>query len=225
MLSQARLEAIRLILTRAFPKTGEWAFRRGLDIEEPDGQKKYYAKLIAPIGKIVGEDHGRPQDREPTYKMTPAPVEQFIKDKFFLGLREEVYPEVMPYLIEINSGKYVEAVLTGGIGSAKTTIALWTTAYQLYLLSVLENPHEMFGLDRSSEIEFIFQNITERLAKGVDFERFKALIRNSPYFKDCFMFNPKIDSELRFPDRIIVKPVSGSNMATLGQNVIGGVID
>lgn len=225
MIPQERLDAYRRSLLRAYPKSGEFVFRRGLDIEEPEGQKKYYRDIFIRLGIVVGDEHGRPEEREPTYKMPPVSIEQFVKDRFYLGLREEVYPEVLPYLIEINSGKYVEVVLTGGIGSAKTTIALWTTAYQLYLLSVLEAPHQLFGLDRSSEIEFIFQNITERLAKGVDFERFKALIRNSPYFNEFFMFNPRIDSELRFPERIIVKPVSGSSMATLGQNVIGGVID
>jgi len=35
----------------------------------------------------------------------------------------------MNELRELNSGKYVEAVLTGAIGTGKSTIALFTTAY------------------------------------------------------------------------------------------------
>jgi hypothetical protein len=45
-----------------------------------------------------------------------------------------LYPAVMEELRELNSGKYVEAVLTGAIGTGKSTIALFTTAYQLLSL-------------------------------------------------------------------------------------------
>lgn len=39
------------------------------------------------------------------------------------------------------------------------------------------------------------------------------------------MYDKNIESELRFPNRIIVKPVSGSEQAAIGQNVIGGILD
>jgi len=40
-----------------------------------------------------------------------------------------------------------------------------------------------------------------------------------------YPFDREIRSELRFPRRVIVKPLSGSTNAAIGQNVIGGVID
>lgn len=159
------------------------------------------------------------------FKDKPVEVERFVRDGFYLGMDEELYPAIVPDLIEMNSGAYTEVVLTGGIGSAKTTLALLTNAYQLYLLSMMENPHKMFGLNRSSEIELIFQNITASLAQSVDFARFKNMIDRSPYFTEHFPYNKTLKSELHFPNRIIVKPVSGSNLATIGQNVIGGLID
>ena len=67
----------------------------------------------------------------------------------------------MDELRELNSGKYVEAVLTGAIGTGKSTIALFTTAYQLYVLSCLKDPHELFNLDPSSEIVFAFQSLNK----------------------------------------------------------------
>jgi len=63
------------------------------------------------------------------------------------------------------------------------------------------------------------------LAKAVDYDRFKALAHQSPYFREQFPFNHRIQSELRFPNRIIVKPVSGADTAVIGQNVMCGVID
>jgi hypothetical protein len=125
----------------------------------------------------------------------------------------------------MNSGSYVEAVLTGGIGSGKTTAALYTTAYQLYLLSCLRNPHEVYGMDPSSEILLIFQSLNLRLAESVEYARFRAMIDGSPYFRRHFPFNPDLKSRMVFPNRIEVMPVSGLETATIGQNVMGGVID
>lgn len=109
--------------------------------------------------------------------------------------------------------------------SGKTTAALYSQAYQLYLLSCLRDPHGLYDLDSSSEIKIIFQSLNLNLAKGVDFARFKDMIQMSPYFQRHFMFNKDINSKLIFPRRIEVEPVSGSETASIGQNVIGGLID
>lgn len=159
------------------------------------------------------------------YTHKPVGLKEFITSPEYLKADEVLWPKVLKALKELNSGDYVEAVLTGAIGTAKTTIALYTTAYQLYLLSCMKSPHKKFGLDPASEILFIFQSITKDLAKGVDYNRFKSMIESSPYFTRHFPFDKSILSELRFPNRIIVKPVAGSETAALGQNVIGGVID
>ena len=131
----------------------------------------------------------------------------------------------MEELIELNSGKYVEAVLAGGIGTAKTTMALYTQAYQLYLLSCYVSPHEIYGLDPASEIVILFQNLTATKAKEVDYDRFRAMIENSPYFRKHFPFDRDLKSQLIFPNRIVVKPISGDVSGSIGENVIGGVID
>ena len=152
-------------------------------------------------------------------------IETFICSKEYMDAGNKVYHTVKEELWEINSGKYVEVIYTGGIGSGKTTAALYTIAYQLYLLSIMKDPHLAFGLDPASEILFIFQNITETLAKRVSFARFKSMIDAAPYFKNQFPYQKGIESRLVFPKRIEVVPVSGSGAAAIGQNVIGGVID
>ena len=120
-------------------------------------------------------------------------IGEFITNPNYMNARtlknkSVIYPEVMKDLVELNSGKYVEAVLAGGIGTAKTTIALYTQAYQLYLLSCYVSPQEAFGLDPASEIVILFQNLTATKAKEVDYDRFRAMIENSPYFKKHFRF-------------------------------------
>ncbi len=159
------------------------------------------------------------------YRWKPVGVREFVCSPQYMNKEAEVYPKVLEELEEINSGKYVEAVLTGGIGSAKTTSALYTTSYQLYLLSCMRSPHATFKLDASSEILMIFQSINARLAKNVDFARFKSMIEGCRYFTERFSFDKHVESRLVFPNRIEVVPVSGAETAAIGQNVIGGVID
>ena len=87
------------------------------------------------------------------YKHLPVSMKVFLENRFYLGWnKENIYPKVKEALIEINSGKYFEAVLTGGIGVAKTTIAIYSTLFQLYLLSCLESPQEEYGLDPGKEV-------------------------------------------------------------------------
>ncbi len=174
---------------------------------------------------MKARQQGKRSDYWDRFARVPVDIETFLNDEYFLGLEGQIYPEVMRCIKEMNDGTYVEVVLTGAIGTAKTTIALWTTAYQLYLLSCLKNPQESFGLDKASEILFIFQSINANLAKALDYSRFRALIETSEYFQEEFPFDKDIESELRFPNRIIVKPVSGQETAAIGQNVMGGIID
>lgn len=158
------------------------------------------------------------------YNHDPVGVREFIESKEFLDAGDSIWPVIMDELEEINSGKYIELLLTGSIGSAKTHIAIYTIAYQLYLMSCMDEPHIAFGQDRSAELMIIFQNINEPLAK-IPYKRFRSIIHNSPYFKNHFPYNKDLESEMQFPHNIVVKPVGGSMTAVLGQNVIMGLLD
>lgn len=159
------------------------------------------------------------------YGKQPVDFKTFVGHPAYMDAPKSIYPKILIELEELNSGRYVEAVLTGSIGSGKTTMALWTQAYQLYLLSCYDDPHAVFGLDSASEILIVFQSISASLAKAVDYSRFRAMIEKAPYFARVFPFDRAILSELRFRNRIIVKPVSGQHTAAIGQNVIGGLLD
>ena len=159
------------------------------------------------------------------YRITPVDPLTFLTSKKYLNLAEQLYPKVGEEFAKMNSGDYVEIVLTGAIGTAKTTLALWTTAYQVYLLACLRDPQATFGIERASEILFVFQSLNATLAKELNYNRFRALVTNSPFFMEMFPCDPKINTECIFPNRIIVRPVSGQETAAIGQNVFGGLMD
>ena len=221
-MQQINIEDFLVFLRLAFGgETAKSLYEIGLTLDQ-DEQFDYFRELVIHLGKATGREM---QLENSVYRVPPVDIETFLLDPYYMNLHGQVFPEVMPYVKEVNSGKYVEAVFTGGIGSAKTTIALWTQEYQLYLLSLMRNPHALYGIAAADELVMVFQNITEKLARTVDYPRFKAAIEKSPYFQQHFPHDDSLESELVFPNRIIVKPVSGSSMAAIGQNVIGGLID
>jgi hypothetical protein len=165
------------------------------------------------------------RDEVDQYALLPVDIHTFVESEGFLNRRSVLYPAVMQELRELNSGKYDEAVLTGAIGTGKSTIALFTTAYQLYVLSCLKDPHRLFGLDPASEIVFAFQSLNKMLAESIDYGRFRTMIEGSPYFEHHFQFRKSLGSEMVFPKNIIVRPLSGNVNAAIGSNIFGGIID
>jgi len=161
----------------------------------------------------------------------PVDIETFLFDPQYMNAKRHLWPEMVPFIKEVNNPdgdrlgmRYHEVVLTGGIGTAKTTQALYGLAYQLYLLSCYREPHLVLGQDPSAEILFIFQSINTKVAKN-DYLRFRRMIERSPYFRDNFNFRRDIETVMLFPHSIEVQPVTGEVTATIGTNVLGGLID
>lgn len=185
----------------------------------------FYAQAVVHIEEELSGQPSKSLHDFAQYRWKPVGIREFICSPHYLNKEKEIYPGVLEAAEELNNGTYVEAVMTGGIGSGKTTLALYTNAYQLYLLSCMRSPHQQFRLDPSSEILLVFQSMTMQLARGVDYQRFRSMIDGSPYFLKHYPFQRDLSSRLVFPNRVEVLPVSGSETAAIGQNVMGGLID
>jgi hypothetical protein len=53
----------------------------------------------------------------------------------------------------------------------------------------------------------------------------RELVLQSPYFNQHHKPDKRVKSELRFPNGVVLRPLSGSDTAALGQNVLGGLLD
>lgn len=159
------------------------------------------------------------------WRELPVDFRTFVDSPAMMNKTGVLWPSVLAEGEEINSGKYVECVLTGGIGVAKSTLAIYTQAYQTYILSCMNSPHEVFDLDPSSEILIVFQSVNKNVATDVDYRRLRDMIAGSPYFERKFPFQKDRESDMRFPKNVIIKPVAGHDTAAIGQNVIGGILD
>jgi len=198
----------------------------GQHIHDLNERTLFYTQVVLRIEtELLGEQASQDLVTFGQYRWQPVSFREFVVSPEYLNKEHEIYPAILAAGEELNNGTYVEAIMTGGIGSGKTTLALYTNAYQLYLLSCMRSPHKLFRLDPSSEILLVFQSITKTLAQGVDYQRFRSMIEGSPYFHRHFPFDKGLTSKLVFPNRVEVLPVAGTETAAIGQNVMGGLID
>ncbi len=177
----------------------------------------YLIAAAAHFAGLVPEAH--------RYRLLPVDLRTFVESRRYLGRRGIVYPAVMDAIAEMNDGSYVESVLTGGIGSGKTTAALLGMAWQHYLLSVLKDPHAAFGLDPASEILSVFQSLNARTARDNDYTRFRHMIAASPYFREVFPPDATRGAEIAFPRRIVARSLTGNVHAAIGANVMNALLD
>lgn len=215
---------VKPFLIEHYAQDGLRLWNTGQKIPDANRRAEFYSRVVEDTQAILAGKKPSATSNMVVYRNKPVDIRTFCCDEAFMNKAAYIYPIVMDEIEEMNSGKYIEIVLTGGIGSAKTTAALYTQAYQQYLLSCLYNPHAAFGLDPSSEILTVFQSITARVSAG-SFRRFWDMITQAKYFKRYFPWDPDLKTKLVFPNRIEVTPVSGQETAAIGQNVIGGMID
>ncbi len=156
-------------------------------------------------------------------------VDEFVESRFFMGQKGYVRPKVLEKLYELfhgeNAENNLEVVLGGGIGWGKSYFSEMALGYMLYKLSCFYNPQAEYGLAPGSSIYFVMQSIKEDLAKKVLFGQFSQRLRRSEYFSKYFPFDTGIMSELRFPNNIMILPLSSSDTSALGLNVFGGILD
>lgn len=154
-------------------------------------------------------------------------IDEFLTSRDFLGVGQVVRPKIREALIELfqEPSSYYEVVLGGAIGIGKTYMAVLGLAYMIYQLSCYTCPQLEFGMSPGAWIYFVLQSVREELARKTAFAELVGLISNSPYFRKVYPPDWGKQSELVFPNRVVVLPVSSSDTAALGLNVYGGILD
>lgn len=172
--------------------------------------------ISAVISKqLAAEGRYKTQPLEPLAFLGPAGLDKL----------DVVWPKVVDEYLELCTGKYMEAVMTGGIGTAKTFLAVYALLYETHKLCCLYDPHSEFGLDPASDIVMVFQSVTAGTARAVDYEFFRSAIDSSPWFQAHAKYDRDLKSVINFDNGVVIKPVNSLETAAIGQNVIGGLID
>lgn len=161
------------------------------------------------------------------YRRKVVDIDTFIFDKSYLALEEaEIYPAVREMCHELDTDKYTEAVFKGALGFGKTTAANIMLARGIYKLSCMRHPQSTYGIRSGSSIVYTIQSIRLNTAKKAVFEDFGNFVKNSPYFRNIYPYDPLVTSHMIFREQnVTVMPVSGSTTGAISMNVIGGVLD
>jgi len=161
------------------------------------------------------------------YKDIPVTARHFLTDPYFAGkFGEGLYPVNFRDTCWLLNPKnrVFELVLTGSTRWGKTTMAVVCMAYRIYLLSLLRDPQDFFGLMRGSSLRYGIFNVF-KYKTGEMHQRISSLIDDVPYFKDKFpRIGPEGAKELKLPNQVSVLE-GASELHALGETFIGTILD
>lgn len=159
------------------------------------------------------------------YEQPPAPIAEFVTSPLYLGLEDNVYPEVLRTVEEIFEDHYTEAVLCWGIGAGKSFLSSLAITYMLHCTLCLRDPQSYYGLAPGTTIAFMNMAPTALQAQRIVFSEIRNRIQHSPWFQSEFAKVQVLRSELRFPKDIVVVPGCSAETFPLGYNLLGAVVD
>ena len=155
-------------------------------------------------------------------------IETWLNEEFYSGpSAKQLYPYWKKAIIKVFTSpvRINTVVITGSIGTGKSTAATYMLAYMLYELSCYYPPQALYNLMNNSKILLAYFNINKELASQVGFAQFRDLIDTIPYFQSIFKRNEKKNSMLEWPQsQLYMKSASSSN-DVIGMNLISFFVD
>lgn len=137
-----------------------------------------FNEQIAAAAKLLG------------YKQMPVTVEQFIEDDYYLGRTygnkklypywKEVLQDVFPTPIHT---RYPIIVLTGAIGSGKSTFSKICSLYNKHRIACLNDPYATLGVAKGKFLEFLYFHTTSSKAQSDFVDSVGMITEDSPYYQ------------------------------------------
>lgn len=170
--------------------------------------------------------------QNPEFEERPPSIADFLGPDY-LDIRSSIRDRIFAELVNIfgdefvpgRIAKYQEALITGGIGIGKTTIASIVLSYMLCCTLCLKDPQGYYDLIRGSKIAFMMMSSKRAVALEVIFQDCKARIDNSPWFKSRYPRDDTYKNRLVFPKNLEVIPGDSLETTFEGYNILGGIID
>jgi hypothetical protein len=168
----------------------------------------------------------------PEFEERPPDIKTFLGPDY-LGILESIRPRILAELVEIfgedftpgQIARYREALITGGIGIGKTTIASIVLSYMTCCTLCLRDPQDYYDLIKGSRIAFMMMSTKRTIALEVIFQDTKARIDNSPWFKSRHPRSGDYKNLLVFDKNIHIIPGDSLETTFEGYNILGGVMD
>jgi hypothetical protein len=181
------------------------------------------AKIAAEVKWLI--DH-------PDFEERPATLEEFLGPEY-LDIYDRVRKSILQELRTIMGDQvsavrptaYELAMITGGIGIGKTTIASIVLPYLAHWVLCLKDPQKFFGLLPGSRIALMMMSTSESQAREVLFGDVKARIGHSKWFKK-YPYDSSFKNQIRFAQKDIwIVPGDSAETTFEGYNILGGILD
>lgn len=174
---------------------------------------------------LLDPAHAAFEERPATFREFIGPeylnIEQYLRQRILDELEHMLGEEISLERI----AKYSEALVTGGIGIGKTTVASVVLPYMVHWVLCLKDPQDFYGLMPGSRIAFMQMSTSEAQALEVVFGDVKARIKHSPWFKN-HPHDPKFKNQIRFEEKDIwIIPGDSKETTFEGYNILGGILD
>ena len=159
-----------------------------------------------------------------------VPCRQWISNDYYVGRdgNDKLYPYWKDLICDIfddnNGQKYTTVVLTGGIGTGKSTCGLYILLRKLYELSCYKNIAGLFGMMSNSFTAFLYFSLTKFQAERTGYGQLRSIIDGIPYFNEHFCRNKYRNSTLDFPENVRMF-YGASTGDMIGMNVIASILD
>jgi len=150
------------------------------DTIEFDGIKLTKDQYLKATAKLLG------------YTKMPVSIDQFIEDPYYLGKtygNKALYPYWKDQLLELypspihTSNPFI--VLTGSLGTGKSTFSKICAMYLVHRLDCLQNLH-YFGIAGGKNTVLVFSHRTQSLAQMDFIDSIDMIGKDSPYFTNLW---------------------------------------
>ncbi len=192
----------------------------------PESEQAYFLRILQ---ELVATGHSATATGlwEPDYDRAPVSLERFLDDPDFLGdTGRRLYIPWRRELAQVLDPRsaITEWIITGAIGTGKTTAAIIAMLYKLYRLTCLRDPQAYYGLLPDSPIAFGLFNLTLELAQSVSYKKFLTIFRSAPYFQRLAPSQPaRLIGRIDLPKHLVCA-LGSSVVHALGRNMIGGIL-
>lgn len=156
------------------------------------------------------------------------PIRQWLKDPYYVGPDvENIYPYWREKIAEIfeSENRINQVVLTGAIGTGKSTTAVLIILRVIYELSCYKHISALFNLFGVSRIAFAYLSVTKEQAQNTGFALLIEWLDSIPYFKEKFKRKQGIDSMAIWPEERLIVTFGSVANHFIGMNLIGSILD
>jgi hypothetical protein len=127
---------------------------------------------------------------------------------------------------EFIEGGYNELIITGSLGSFKTTWANLILLYKIYELFSYRSIHAYFTLPKIQDIYNLYFNVNLTQAKLTGFNQLKNMMDESRWYIENFPRNKQLNSIIEFPKQPSFMFMSGSgHQHAIGMTVWSFILD